>query len=74
MQSYVQRLFAESPIGIPVEVEAAGTPLENRWAYDSGARELHALALAGAVEIVEQQKRVIDGCDLITRVVFRRIA
>lgn len=72
MRSYVERLVAETPPGRDVRLPAAGTPLENPWVFDAGARDLQALARHGWVEIVHQETRSVGGEDLITDLTFRR--
>ena len=40
MNTFVRTSYQGSEFGVPTDLEAAGTSLENPYAYDSAAREL----------------------------------
>lgn len=72
MRSYIDRLLSETPLHQDVRLMGAGTPLENPWVFDAGARDLQLLVARGAVDIVHQQTRSVDGQEVITDLTFRR--
>jgi hypothetical protein len=71
--SLVETIYRHSERGIPTQLAAAGTTLENPFVYDSAARELKAMAHRGLVEIVNE--RVALGADepLIEDITFSRL-
>lgn len=73
MSNIVRSIYLDSEFGVPTELDSAGTPLENRFVYDSAARELKAMAAEGLVRI--EQEEVRNGCaePLIARISFSRL-
>ena len=55
MRSLVQTMYLDSEFGVPTDLQAAGTALENPYVYDSAARDLKAMADKGLVKIVREQ-------------------
>lgn len=72
MRTYIDRLLSETPLHLDVRLSGAGTPLENPWVFDATARDLHALAARGAVDIVHEQTRSLGGQEVIVDLTFRR--
>lgn len=64
---------ADRLVGVPTEVEAAGTPLENPYVYDSVARELKAMANEGLLQVVGEESRQEGAGDRIDRISFVRL-
>jgi hypothetical protein len=73
MSSFVHSIYSDSAFGVPVDLEGAGTPLENPYVYDSAARELKTLAEQGLVRIVDEQWRSGFAEPLIGRIRFERL-
>jgi len=70
MPTIAESIYSRAGIGTPVELPKAGTALENRYVFDSSAREIMAMAERGLVKIVSE-RRSTEGADaLITDVVF----
>lgn len=67
------RVVMEAPIGVDVELEHAGSALENPHVYDAVARSLLARAQDGAIEIVASEVAHAGGQPLIRRFRFRRL-
>jgi len=74
MSTLVNSVYLDSEYGVPVELQHAGTSLENPYVYDSAARELKAMARSGLVEITHEEL-VSDPEDepLIARIGFKRL-
>lgn len=72
MRSYIDRLLSETPLHQDVRLPGAGTPLENPWVFDAGAKDVQAMASRGDVDIVHQQTRMVAGQEVITDLTFRR--
>jgi len=73
MSPIVRTIYQESELGVPIELSAAGTSLENPYAYDSAARELKLMADQGLVEITSEQLRTEVSPSLVTRLAFARL-
>ena len=56
-RSLVRSIYLESELGVPTDLDAAGTALENPYVYDSVARDLKGMADEGLVKIVREQVR-----------------
>jgi hypothetical protein len=71
--SLVETFYLDSEFGVPTELAAAGTALENPYVYDSAARDLKAMAERGLVKIMREQ--VCRGANelLIQRISFQRL-
>ena len=57
MRSLLRSIYLDSEPGELIELEPAGTGLENPYVYDSAARELKAMAEQGLVTIVREETR-----------------
>jgi hypothetical protein len=73
MRSLLRSIYLDSQPGELIELEAAGTGLENPYVYDSAARELKAMAAEGLVTIVREETRDDAGRELIDRIAFARV-
>ena len=73
MRSLLRSIYLESQPGELVELEPAGTGLENPYVYDSAARELKAMAEQGLVTIVREETRRDADRELIDRIAFARV-
>ena len=73
MSTLVRNLYLDSEFGVSIELEAAGTSLENPYVYDSAARELKAMADEGLVKIVREHRRAGTSEALIERISFARL-
>jgi len=73
VRSLVRSIYLESELGVPTDLDAAGTALENPYVYDSAARDLKAMADEGLVKIVREQVRQGLGERLIERISFARL-
>ena len=73
MRSLLRSIYLESQPGELVELDPAGTGLENPYVYDSAARELKAMAAEGLVTIVREETRHDDERELIDRIAFSRV-
>jgi hypothetical protein len=69
----IESIYSESQFGMPVELESAGTSLENPYAYDSAAREIRAMADQGLVKILHEQMRQGSQEPLIRSISFARL-
>jgi hypothetical protein len=73
MSTFVQSTYLESEFGVPTDLEAAGTSLENPYVYDSAARELKSMADEGLVKILREQVSSGEQESLISRISFARL-
>ena len=73
MRSLVRSIYLDSQLGVPTDLDAAGTALENPYVYDSAARDLKAMADEGLVKIVHEQVRHGSPERLIGRISFARL-
>jgi len=74
MSSIAMSVFLDSQFGEETDLPHAGSALEHPLAFDSAAREFHALAKLGRVEIVHQRRKTsIGGDGLIDQLRFRRL-
>ena len=73
MRTFVQSAYCDSQIGVPTELESAGTTLENPYVYDSAARELKSMAEQGLLKIVAEQLRPGFSEPLIGMIKFARM-
>jgi hypothetical protein len=72
MQTLAQSVYLDSEFGALSELPRSGSSLENPYVYDSSARELQAMAAAGLVKIIDEQRNRSHG-GLISRVTFQRL-
>ncbi|MDY0745750.1 hypothetical protein SNE35_14615 [Paucibacter sp. R3-3] len=74
MGSLAMTAFLDSAFGEVTELPRAGSALEHPLVFDSAARELHALADQGRLEIVDERRGSgSDGKGLIDHLRFRRL-
>jgi len=57
MRTLSTSIYLAADVGVPTEVEPAGTSLENPYVYDSVARDLKAMAGEGLLRIVDEHLR-----------------
>ena len=72
MSTLVRSMYRESQFGVPVDLDPAGTSLENPYAYDSAARELKSMADQGLIKILSEKVQP-DSAPLISRIIFARL-
>ena len=73
MSHLIQSIFLDSIIGMPTELSAAGSALENPYVYDSAARELKAMERQELVRITSEHVRKDAPEALISRISFTRL-
>jgi hypothetical protein len=73
MRNLSMSIYLDADVGVPTDVEPAGTPLENPYVYDSVARELKAMARDGLLRVVSERCRAGDGEAPIDRISFVRL-
>jgi len=74
MHTVAQSIYSNASIGTPIVLPKAGTPLENRYVFDSSAHEIKAMAVQGLVKIVSEERASEHESALITDIVFVRVA
>lgn len=62
MNTWARRIYRQSKVGVTTELPSAGTALENRYVYDSAAREIKAMAEQGLVERAGQDTSRCRSC------------
>ena len=74
MRTLSTSIYLAADVGVPTEVEPAGTSLENPYVYDSVARDLKAMEGEGLLRIVDEQCRQGGGAEApIDRLSFVRL-
>jgi len=73
VSTVVQNIYLDSEIGVPTDLIAAGTSLENPYVYDSVARELKSMANQGLVRITAESLATDAQEPLIERIRFERV-
>jgi hypothetical protein len=73
MRNLLDSIYLASQPGELIELEAAGTGLENPYVYDSAARDLKSMAARGLVRIVREETRRTADTELIDRIAFARL-
>jgi hypothetical protein len=76
MSTLVHSVYLDSEPGVPIDLDPAGTSLENPYVYDSAARELKSMATQGLVEITHeslQPHAESSQTSLISRIGFKRL-
>jgi len=73
VSTVVQNIYLDSEIGVPTDLIAAGTSLENPYVYDSVARELKSMANQGLVRITAESLAASAPEPLIDRIRFERV-
>ncbi len=73
MRNLSTSIYLDADVGVPTDVEPAGTPLENPYVYDSVARELKAMARDGLLRVVSERCRAGDAEAPIDRISFVRL-
>jgi hypothetical protein len=66
-------VFLDSEFGADTELPSASSSLEHPLVFDSAAREFHALAEQGRVEILQEHVAEVGGESLIDKLRFRRL-
>jgi hypothetical protein len=70
MPTIAERIYADAEVGIPVALPKAGTALENRYVFDSSAREIMAMAERGLLKIANECRASESADAMITDIVF----
>ena len=73
MRTLSTSIYLAADVGVPTEVEPAGTSLENPYVYDSVARDLKAMAGEGLLRIVDEHLREGRSDAPIERLSFVRL-
>jgi hypothetical protein len=73
MRTLSTTIFLAADVGVPIDVESAGTPLENPYVYDSVARDLKAMEREGLLRVVNQEWRQGNVDGPIDRISFVRL-
>jgi hypothetical protein len=73
MDGLARSLYLEAPRGVLTPLRPAGTALENRYVYDSVARDFKELEQQGLVEVVAEEMQTGSGERLIERMMFVRL-
>ena len=73
MGTIAMAVFLDSAFGADTALPNVGSSLEHPLVFDSSAREFHALAKQGRVEILQERVANIGGESLIDRLRFRRL-
>lgn len=73
MTTIARSAYLDSAFGIPTELEAAGSSLENPYVYDAAAREIKSMASEGLVQIVSEHSRSDAAEPLIDSIGFIRV-
>ena len=73
MRTLSTSIYLASHVGVPTEVEPAGTSLENPYVYDSVARDLKAMEGEGLLRIVDEHLREGRSDAPIDRLSFVRL-
>ena len=73
MRTLSTSIYLAAEVGVPTEVEPAGTSLENPYVYDSVARDLKAMAGEGLLRIVDEHLREGRSDAPIDRLSFVRL-
>ncbi|MEL4181077.1 hypothetical protein [Roseateles sp. PN1] len=73
MRTIAMSIFLDSEFGADTELPKAGGSLEHPLVFDSAARDFHALALQGRVEILQAHMIYVGGEPMIDSLRFRRL-
>jgi len=73
MGTIAMSVFLDSEFGADTPLPKAGSALEHPLVFDSTAREFHALAAQGRVEILQEHVANVGGESLIDELLFRRL-
>jgi hypothetical protein len=73
MRSLSTTIFLTADVGVPTDVEPAGTPLENPYVYDSVARDLKAMAEDGLLRVLSETRKPGLAEAPIDRISFMRL-
>jgi hypothetical protein len=74
MSTIAERVYTEASVGAIVWLPKFGTRLENRYVFDSAAREIKVMAELGRVTIVEERRESKTDSDLITDIAFLKLS
>ena len=73
MTSLSRSIYLSAAVGVPTDVQPAGSSLENPYVYDSVARELKAMADEGLLQVVSEVRRQGASESLIGHIRFARL-
>ena len=73
MRTLSRSIFLSADVGVSVDVEPAGTSLENPYVYDSVARDLKAMEREGLLRVVNEKSRQGNVDGPIDRISFIRL-
>jgi hypothetical protein len=73
MSRLVNSIYLHSIPGELIDLDGAGTTLENPYVYDSAARELKVMADEGLVRIVHEEIAKLTDERLIKSITFARL-
>jgi hypothetical protein len=73
MPTIAESIYSAADIGTIITLPKAGTRLENRYVFDSSAREITAMAERGLVKVVSESHASDRDDALITDIAFVRM-
>jgi hypothetical protein len=73
MGTIAQALVREAAPGAIQDLPKAGTALEHPWVFDATAHDLKAMAERGEIEILAEDRALIDNQWLIDRLQFVKV-
>ena len=73
MRTIAESVYRDAAIGTPTELPKAGTALENRYVFDSSAREIKAMAERGLVKIISESHSSEPEATMITGLAFVKV-
>ena len=73
MPTLARQIYLDSQFGVPSDLQAAGTALENPYVYSSVAQDIKSMADQGLVEVVRESVTQHASERLITKLTFRRV-
>jgi len=74
MHTIAESIYRDASIGTTIALPKAGTPLENRYVFDSSAREIKSMAGQGLVKVVSEQRDSEHESALITDILFVKVS
>lgn len=73
MTTFTDRIYMQATVGAVIALPKYGTQLENRYVFDSAAREVKEMAELGRVKIVDERRAFQHDSDLITDIAFVKL-
>ncbi len=73
MSTLARTIYLDSQFGVPLELDRAGSTLENPFVFDSVAQDLKSLADMGLIEVVSEHHAERANERLIDKFTFRRM-